>query len=126
MSFTEDAAIEALAEAVGIEPDFRDTAEQLQHVSTETKHHVLQAMGFNLTSASAVRDALRAHEEVQWHRFVAPIIVLRRTPNVTCSVVTLPERLISRPLDWRLELEGGEKFSSESCLSPSAASGMIR
>lgn len=112
MSTAEDAAIDDLAEAVGIEPGYRDTTGRIQPVSAETRRATLRSMGFDLGSASAVRDALQARVEAEWHRFIAPAAVLRRIPATAPSVtVTLPEASLSRPLEWRLELEAGSRLS---------------
>ncbi len=65
-------------------------------------------MGFDLSSVNALRAALHQQEEAHWHRLVAPVTVLRRSPGAVPSItVTLPEALLSRSMDWCVEPEGG-------------------
>jgi 4-alpha-glucanotransferase len=115
MSTPEDTAIETLAGSVGVAPRYRDAQGRDQHVSIATKRAVLLSMGFDLSSINAIRAALQARVDAEWHCLLAPVTVLRRSPDAISSVtVTLPEVLLSRPLDWRLELEGGTTLSGTS------------
>jgi len=92
MSTANDAAIDALAEAVGMESSYRDTMGQIQQLSAETKRLTLLSMGFDLDSAGAVDEALRALLEAKWNSLIAPVTVLRRSPGAVPFVtVTLPE-----------------------------------
>jgi hypothetical protein len=103
MSTPEDTAIETLAGSVGVAPRYRDAQGRDQHVSIATKRAVLLSMGFDLSSINAIRAALQARVDAEWHCLLAPVTVLRRSPDAISSVtVTLPEVLLSRPLDWRL------------------------
>lgn len=112
MSTVDDAAIDALAEAAGMEASYRDTTGQVQQASAETKRATLLSMGFDLGSAGAVDEALRALLEAEWHSLIAPVTVLRRSPDTVPSVtVTLPEALLVHSLEWRLDLETGATLS---------------
>ena len=115
MSTAEDTAIETLAQTVGIEPSYRDTNGRVQHVPIETKRSVLLSMGFDLSSANSLREALLAYKAAEWRRLVAPVAVLRCSPDtIPCVTVTVPEALLSRSLDWHLELEAGTALSGTS------------
>lgn len=106
MGTAEQDAIEALADIVGIEPSYRDTEGHTRHTSLESKRGVLQSMGFDLNSVGALDAALRQREEVDWHRLVAPVTVVRRSKGAVPSViVTLPDTLLSRSMDWCVEPE---------------------
>ncbi len=108
VDIAEEAAIVTLAEAVGIEPSYRDTDGHIQRTSVKSRRGILQAMGFDLSSAASLHAALHQREAADWHRLVAPVIVLRRSPGAIPSViVALPEALLSRPLEWRVEQEEG-------------------
>ena len=106
MGTAEQDAIEALADIVGIEPSYRDTEGHIRHTSLKSKRGVLQSMGFDLNSVGALDAALRQREEVDWHRLVAPVTVVRRSKGAVPSVtVTLPDTLLSRSMDWCVEPE---------------------
>ena len=108
VGIAEHAAIATLAEAVGIEPGYRDTDGHIQQTSVESQRGILQAMGFDLSSEASLHAALHQREAADWHRLVAPVTVLRRSPGAIPSVtLTLPEALLSRPLKWCVELENG-------------------
>jgi 4-alpha-glucanotransferase len=108
----EQAAIEKLAEVIGIEPSYRDTEGHIQHTSPGSKRGVLQSMGFDLYSENAIHAALHQREEVDWHHLVAPATVFRRLAGTTPSLtVTLPDALLSRSMDWCVEPEGSSMFA---------------
>ena len=104
-------ATETLADDVGIEPSYRDTEGHIRHISLESKRGVLQSMGFDLCSENAIHAALHQWEEVDWHRLVAPVTVLRRSRGAVPSVtVTLPDALLSQSMDWCVAPEGCSRF----------------
>jgi 4-alpha-glucanotransferase len=104
--------IELLANAVGIEPNYRDVEGRVQSVAIETQRAVLLSMGFDLSTPEAARAALQACVDAEWRLLLPPVVVLKHAPDVVPAVsLTLPEPFLSRRLEWHLDLEEGTGLS---------------
>ncbi|HEY0521973.1 MAG TPA: DUF3459 domain-containing protein [Stellaceae bacterium] len=103
------AALDELAERMGIEPEFRDARGRMVRATAETKRSLLAAMGVEAADETAARAALEALERADWERPLPPVAVLRTDAGGPLAVdVTLPAG--TGDLAWRLALEeGGER-----------------
>jgi 4-alpha-glucanotransferase len=112
VSTSENAVIELLSDAVGIEPTYRDVDGRVQSVAIETQRAVLHSMGVDVSTPEAARAALQARVEAEWRFLLPPAIVLKHAPEVIPAVsLTLPEPYLSRRLEWHLDLEEGTGLS---------------
>lgn len=118
MSAAGDAAIDILADAVGIEPGYRDVDGRLRQISPAAKRALLLSMGHALDSEDAVHAAVRARRESRYHRLLAPAVVLWREPgtNLSCPM-TFPEERVERSLDWSLQPEQGAALAGSLSLA---------
>jgi 4-alpha-glucanotransferase len=113
-----EAAIEALADAVGIEPSYRDTDGHLQHISTEAKRALLLSMGHALDSEDAVRAEVATRQESDYYRLLAPVVVLWHAPDTILSCpITFPDERVDRSLDWSLQPEQGAALAGSVSLA---------
>lgn len=109
-------ALQALAEAKGILPEWHDLAGQLHAISPETQRALLAAMGVAAASEAEAAASLAAHQERQ---------AARRLPEDLVVTAGRQIRLpLAGPVDWRLELDGGEaqegRAEEEIVLTPPA------
>jgi 4-alpha-glucanotransferase len=97
-------ALDALAERMGIEPEYHDVRGQLIRTSADTKRALLAAMGVPAREEEEAGHALSALERAEWQRALPPVRVLRAGAPVSIDV-TLPAG--TGEIAWRIALEGG-------------------
>ena len=94
------AALQALAGAMGILPEWHDLSGRLHVTAPETQRALLAAMGLAAASEAEAAEALAAHEALG---------AARRLPEELVVAVGEELRLpLPAPADWRLELDDGE------------------
>ncbi len=71
-----EAVINQLAGLMGIEPSYYDIWGTLHHADTETKLHLLRAMGCDTETDGALEKFLRERVASEWMRFVPPVWVV--------------------------------------------------
>jgi glycogen operon protein len=97
-------AIDALAEAFGIEADFVDAHGETQRTSAETKRSLIEALGADAADEDAARRALESLERGAWLRALPPVLVHAQANTLTVPL-TLPAA--TDTVTWRLRLENG-------------------
>jgi 4-alpha-glucanotransferase len=102
MSWTE--LLDRLAGVAGLEPWYYDIRGTRHETTIESKVLVLSALGFDVSSISALRASLAQLEEEPWRWMLSPFIVTSaRSPAID---LFLPAETAQRPHQWRLEAEG--------------------
>jgi 4-alpha-glucanotransferase len=101
-------AIDALAEAYGIEATYIDARGERQTASETAKRSLLRALGAAAGDDDAARYALRILNRKAWLRVVPPVLVTSALDDLRVEV-TLPA--MTRSVDWRLTLEDGSQRS---------------
>ncbi len=100
-------ALDALAERMGIEPEYRDVRGQLVRASAETKRLLLAAMGVHAPGEAEARAALQALDLAEWRGPLPPVAVLYADRGPHGIELHLPAG--SRAVNWRIAFEtGGE------------------
>jgi 4-alpha-glucanotransferase len=103
-------ALDALAERMGIEPQYYDVRGQLIRATPDTKRALLAAMGVAARDEEEARAALAALDRAEWERALPPVVVLR-VGEPAAIEVTLPTG--TGEVAWRVSLEeGGERGGS--------------
>lgn len=116
---TASAALHALAERMGIEPEYRDVRGQVMRASEETQRALLAAMGVPAPDEAAAQAALQALEREAWRHALPPVLVLRDAEPAPAIALTLPAA--TQRLAWTLTLEGGETRAGEAVFGELAA-----
>lgn len=99
-----DNTLDELATAAGILPGYHDQARAYVETSLRARTAVLEGLGFDLSSASAVRDAL-AVLRVRRDRPVPPCIVVRADAPARIDMQATSAR--HDGLEWSLRCEDG-------------------
>jgi 4-alpha-glucanotransferase len=97
-------ALDALAERMGIEPQYHDVRGQLIRATPDTKRALLAAMGVPARDEAEARAALAALDRAEWERALPPVRVVRAGAPAAVEV-TLDAG--TGAIAWRLALEGG-------------------
>ena len=100
-----DAALDVLAERMGIESEFRDVRGQTIRASIETKRALLAAMGHEARDEAAAIEVLAQLDREDWLHALPPVLVAREGTRVEPELVM--EAGSAETITWRLELEGG-------------------
>lgn len=108
---TQAAALDALAERMGIELEYRDTRGETIRASAETKRLLLAAMGVEARDEAAAASALQAVARDEWRHVLPPVLVLRSDAPAPAIEVTLPAG--TRAIAWRLRLEDGAECAGD-------------
>ena len=106
-------ALRALADRVGILPDYVDTSGQICVTSDVTRARLLFAMGFGADTEEEASRSLDAIERRNGEALVPPVSV-RREPLAPSVAARLPAELSDGELEWTVELtlESGETYRS--------------
>ena len=99
-----DKSLDELANAAGILSGYRDQARVAVETSLAARTAVLQGLGFDVSSASAVRDAL-ADLHARRNRPVPPCIVVAADAPVRIDLRAQPAT--SSRLEWSLQCDDG-------------------
>jgi (1->4)-alpha-D-glucan 1-alpha-D-glucosylmutase len=97
--------IDRLAALAGIEPWYYDLSGQWHETTQATKILVLNALGFDASSATAAEAGIRAFEEEPWRRCMTPFVVRRDMHDID---VFLPAGGVERNWEWEIVCEDGE------------------
>lgn len=100
-----------LAERCGVALEYHDIAGALHRASDDTLRDVLQAMGFTVDSADAIKSALKVWDDRPWKQACDPILILREGEAGkpwTCCLAAEDggERSLTAP--WQVRDEQGE------------------
>jgi 4-alpha-glucanotransferase len=98
--------IRQLGEIYGIDPGYTDFWGKRRRVSAATERALLEAIGVAVGSEREIADSLREAERRPWERMLAPVRVVA-PPEPLEVTFTLPARLGSAAVDWRLAEENG-------------------
>ena len=96
-----------LARSYGVQVDYVDMSGRTKLASSRSLLAVLRALGADLSGESEAAGALRERRLSSWRRRIEPVIVAWEGEAARWEV-RVPEGLLSRGLDCRLELESGE------------------
>lgn len=105
-----------LAAAVGIVPEYVDQTGRERRVTTDdTRRAILTALGFDVSTDDAARDALATLRAEARNELIAPVCVVEREdPRARVLAVQLPAgRQLSGPWRLRVGAETGEEFVTE-------------
>jgi 4-alpha-glucanotransferase len=116
-------ALHALAAHVGIVPEYFDIDGRVQRASDDSRRAILTALGFDVSSPAAEREALETILTEERRELVAPVRVVRQSSS-TASIleVGLPPRATGVG-SWRLELvlEDGDTHVTEGAYAGTSA-----
>jgi 4-alpha-glucanotransferase len=120
-------ALHALADRVGILPEYVDqTGRERRVTSDETRVAILAAMGIDASTDDAAERALRELEARDAERLLPPVCVLVRRAGSEGSPpstrVTIPPRWRGRALSWSAELRTEEGAARRTTGTVSAGS----
>lgn len=107
-----DEALQALADAAGIEPRYWDIRGRLYERSPETARHLLRALRIPSQSDADIAHSLRALAEEPWREMIPPVVVGRDSENIAVAV-RLDARLAPHGAQWSIEREDGERVTGE-------------
>jgi (1->4)-alpha-D-glucan 1-alpha-D-glucosylmutase len=110
-----DAALDALADAAGIEARYWDIQGRLHERSPDTARHVLRGLGILAASDAEIAASLTLLTEEAWRETLPPVIVAKETGPI-CVAFRLAASTAARSLRWSIDLEGGERVGGESRL----------
>jgi len=100
-------ALDQLALAMGIEPEYRDFYHRIQATTPEVKRMLLTAMGFSVDTDEAAEATLETYEAAQWQRQIEPVIVVRDSEEPITVILTLSSDFAYPDCAWRLVEEQG-------------------
>ncbi len=93
----------ALADRAGILREYRDVAGRVVRMTATTRAALLGAMGFDVSTAPAARQALAELEQLERGRLLPPVSVQTLRPGQgACVEVRCPEG--AGKLSWRIEV----------------------
>lgn len=101
---TPDAALKALADRVGIFPEYRDLSDTVRPTSPETQRALLRANGLAVETASEVRETLSKSDAEDAARLMPPECVV---PSRASHVLDVPAGA-----EWTVVLESGEQAAA--------------
>ena len=111
-----DSSLDRLAEQLGIEPEYRDTAGRLHRTSPETARRLAAALGVPCGTEMEIVASLEQLEQERW-REVLPPVVIGYEQEATTLAVRAPIGATTRRIQWTIDLEGGGAASEEVWLS---------
>ncbi|MEE8393713.1 MAG: hypothetical protein V3R66_05160, partial [Rhodospirillales bacterium] len=103
--------LDRLAGLAGIEESYWDIFGGLHETTTKAKLSILSAMGFGVGSKNAIAQALKELEDGPWRKILDPVYVVRLNEGHITVRVSLPERLIGKAIEWKVDLEDGGQVS---------------
>ncbi len=103
--------LDRLAGLAGIEESYWDIFGGLHQTTTKAKLSILSAMGFGVGSKNAIAQALKELEDGPWRKILDPVYVVRLNEGHITVRVSLPERLIGKAIEWKVDLEDGGQVS---------------
>ena len=105
--------VDRLAVLVGIEPSYHDIHGTRHDAPPETKNLVLSALGFDVSSRTAVQDAISEFDDAPWRRCTAKTLLCPAGKVGVGIDVILPADAASSVWRWEIELESTEVRSGE-------------
>jgi 4-alpha-glucanotransferase len=109
-----DSALNALADAAGIEARYWDIQGRLHERSPDTARHLLRALGLPSDSDVEIGAALVALAEKVWRETLPPVIVAKEATDIQIPV-RLPLNA-GGSLSWSIDRESGERLAGENSL----------
>lgn len=116
-------ALHELAAHVGIVSEYHDIEGRVQVAGDDSRRAVLTALGFDVSSRTAERDALESMIREELEELVAPVRVVRRSSSTASIVdVRVPVEATSGG-SWRitLTLEDGERHDAKGSYDDASA-----
>lgn len=110
-----DAALEALADAAGIEARYWTIQGRLHQRSPDTAHHLLRALGIPADSEADIAASLAMLAEETWRATLPPVIVAKEATNISVPLC-LPGPNPARSVRWAIDREDGGLAAGESRL----------
>ena len=110
---TDPTLLEHLRQLRAVEREYVDFRGERRVVGEDSLGRILGALGHSTDDEQGLRDDVRALDERNWRRVLAPVVVLR--PSRSRQVAfTVFHPLLEKVL-WRVELESGESRAGEVC-----------
>lgn len=103
--------LEQLRQLRAIERDYVDFRGERRTVGGDSLGRILEALGHETGDDQALRDDVKALDERNWRRVLAPVVVLR--PSRSCQVAFSVFHPLLEKVLWRVELESGESRNGE-------------
>jgi 4-alpha-glucanotransferase len=101
-----DSLLDHLARSRGIGDAYYDYRGELKAFSPATKTAILAAMGCRVDDAAAIEHEIADLDAERWRTLLPPVAVIR--PGRAGVVVAMPANVLDRPLEWSVQLEGGQ------------------
>ncbi len=102
--------LDRLAEAVGIQRDYRDVWGQVHIVSDATKRALLRALGHPADDEAQVAESLHEIDARRWRRPLPPVGVYGEGEPLA---VTIALPAVDSHLHWRIDLDDGRTCGGE-------------
>ena len=108
----DEAALNRLADAAGLEPRYWDIQGHLHERSARTARRLLGALGIAAETDAQIAASLTMLAEEPWRESLPPVIVAREGDEIDVPV-RLPAHGAARRLRWTVELEAGGYLAGE-------------
>ena len=107
-------ALHELAARAGIIPEYFDIEGRVQRAGDDSRRAILSALGFDVSSSAAERDALDAIIREESNEIVSPVRVVRQSSSTISALEVRVPAVAADGGSWRLTLvaEHGERHET--------------
>lgn len=109
------AALDQLAELLGIEAQFKDARGKLQRTRADTKRALLAAMGLRVEDDRQIESSLKEIIESDWQRALPPVYVVFKSDEAIRVEVTVASG--AAEIAWTLRIEEAGETSGRASAS---------
>ena len=95
-------ALHELAARAGIIPEYFDIEGRVQRAGDDSRRAILSALGFDVSSSAAERDALDAITREERNEIVSPVRVVRRSSTTVSALDVRVPVAAAGGGSWRL------------------------
>lgn len=106
-TITQESNIENLAQAYGIQPEWRDIWGNVHHVTDEMYKALLSAMEVTIQSQADIDQAFDRLQHQTVARWLEPVAVMPESESGIAISVHLPESAQGKTFQWQLQMEDG-------------------
>ncbi|WP_215398399.1 4-alpha-glucanotransferase [Rheinheimera oceanensis] len=102
--------IKQLAALVGLQDSYVHAQGHTEVISLDKQQAILQAMGYDLTSAEVIQDKIVELSEQPWLEVIAPVTVCQQGEPLRIRVQQLQQNAVS-DWQWQIHTEEQQQFS---------------
>jgi 4-alpha-glucanotransferase len=107
-----ESSLSRLAERLGIEPEYRDTAGRLHRTSPETARRLAAALGVPSGTEMEIVASLEQLEQERWREVLPPVVIGYEQESASVALGA-PIGATIRRIEWSIDLEAGGAASGE-------------